>query len=66
MIQFRDCLTTNGVIKEDLKEVIKKLLKNANKRKEMLKKKQMMQMIGLIRPMLIKFWSCIVGIIFMA
>ena len=39
MIQFRDCLTTNGVIKEDLKEVIKKLLKNANKRKEMLKKK---------------------------
>ena len=66
MIQFRDCLTTNGVIKEDLKEVIKKLLKNANKRKDMLKKKQMMQMIGLIRPMLIKFWSCIVGIIFMA
>ena len=66
MIQFRDCVTTNGVIKEDLKEVIKKLLKNANKRKEMLKKKQMMQMIGLIRPMLIKFWSCIVGIIFMA
>ena len=66
MIQFRDCLTTNGVIKEDLKEVIKKLLKNANKRKEMLKKKQMMQMIGLIRPMLIKFWSCIMGIIFMA
>ena len=38
MIQFRDCVTTNGVIKEDLKEVIKKLLKNANKRKDVEKK----------------------------
>ena len=30
----------------------------------MVKKRQVMQMIGLIRPMLIKIWNCIVGIIF--
>ena len=47
-------LQTNGVTESDVKEVIKKLLENAPKQKGGDKKPQMMQMIGLIRPMLIK------------
>ena len=49
---------TNGVSESDVKELIKKQLKNAPKTKKA-KKTQMIQMIGLIRPMLIKIWNCI-------
>ena len=52
-------LQTNGVIENDVKEVIKKQLDNATKRKDD-GKTQMTQIIGLIRPMLTKFfpaWS---------
>ena len=45
-------LQTNGVIESDVKEVIKKQLDNAPKRKDD-GKTQMTQIIGLIRPMLI-------------
>ena len=44
-------LHTNGVIEGDVKEVIKKQLDNAPKQKDD-EKTQMMQIIGLIRPML--------------
>ena len=46
--------------------VAKKLLENVPKRKGGEKKTQMMQMIGSIRPMLIKTWICTMGIIFTA
>ena len=46
-----------------MKEVIKKQLENAPKRKGG-GKTQMIQLIGLIQPLLIKIWNCIVGIIF--
>ena len=46
--------------------VAKKLLENVPKRKGGEKKTQMMQMIGLIRPMLIKLWNWNVGIILTA
>ena len=46
-----------------MKEVIKKLLEKAPKRKRD-KKTQMMQIIGLIRPVMINIWNCIVGITF--
>ena len=62
MIQFRGCVT-NGVTEINVKEVIKKQLGNASTRKGD-EKTQMMQMIGLIRPILIKIWNCSVGIIF--
>ena len=45
-------LQTNGVIESDVKEVIKKQLDNAPKRKDA-EKTQMTQFIGLIQPMLI-------------
>ena len=57
-------LQTNSGTKSDLKEVIKKQLENAPKRIGR-EKTQMMQMIGLKRPMLIKIWNCIMGIIFL-
>ena len=63
MIQFRDALQTNDVNENDVKEVIKKLLENAPERIGR-KKTQIMQMMGLMRPMLIKIWNCIVGMIF--
>ena len=63
MIQFRDALQTNGVNENDVKEVIKKQLENAPERIGR-KKTQIMQMMGLMRPMLIKIWNCIVGMIF--
>ena len=44
-------LQTNGVIEHDVKEVIKKQLENAPKLKDN-EKTQMMQIIGLIQPML--------------
>ena len=56
-------LQTNGVIKSNVKVDIKKPLQNAPKRKGG-EKVQIMQMIGLIRPMLIKIWNSIVGITF--
>ena len=46
-----DLIQTNGVIESDVKEVIKKQLGNAAKRKDD-EKTQMMQIIGLIQPML--------------
>ena len=61
MIQFRGCVTS-GVTEINVKAVIKKQLGNASTRKGG-EKTQMMQMIGLIRPILIKIWNCIVGII---
>ena len=64
MIQFRGYLQTNGVTKSNVKEVIKKLLENAPKRKSGEKKTQMMQLIGLIAPILIKIWNCVMGIMF--
>ena len=45
-------LETNGVAESDVKEVIKKLLKNPSKQKSG-EKTQMMEMIGLIPPMCI-------------
>ena len=53
-------LQTNGETESDVKAVIKKLRKNAPKRDGGEK------MIWLMRLMLIKIWSCIVGIIFTA
>ena len=47
-------MVTETVTETDVKEVIKKKLENASKRKGVKKKTQMMQMIGLIQPMLIK------------
>ena len=44
-------LQTNGVIKSDVKEVIKKQLDKAPKRKDD-EKTQMTQIIGLTQPML--------------
>ena len=44
-------LQTNGSIESDVKEVIKKQLGNATKRKDD-EKTQMTQIIGLIQPML--------------
>ena len=52
MIQFRGC-QTNGVSKSNVKKVMKKLLENTPKRIGG-EKKQMMQMMGLTRPMVIK------------
>ena len=46
-------LQANGVTESDLKEVIKNQLENAPKRKDG-DKTQMIKMMGLIRPMLIK------------
>ena len=48
-------LQTNSLIESDAKEVIKKQLDNAPKRKDN-EKIQMMQIIGLIRPMLTKLF----------
>ena len=56
-------LQSNGVIKSNVKVDIKKPRQNAPKRKGG-EKVQIMQMIGLIRPMLIKIWNSIVGITF--
>ena len=56
-------MQTNGETESNVKEIIKKQLENSPKRKGG-EKIRMMQMIGLIQPMLIKIWSCIVGIIF--
>ena len=58
-------LQANGVTESDVKEVTKKQLENASKRKGD-EKTEMMQMAGLIQPMLIKLLNWIVGIIFMA
>ena len=55
-------LQTNDITESDVKEVINKQLENAPTWKS--GEKNVMQMIGLKRPMLIKIWSCIVGIIF--
>ena len=44
-------LKTNSVTESDVKELIKKQFEDAPKRKDD-EKTQMMQMIGLIRPML--------------
>ena len=61
-------LETNGVTKSgDVKEVIKKQLENAFKRKGGKKKKKktpQMMKVGLIPPMLITIWNCIEIIIF--
>ena len=46
-------LKTGGVNKSDVKQVIKNQLEDASKRKGV-EKTQIMQMIGLIWPMLIK------------
>ena len=56
-------LQANGVTKSDVKDVIKKQLENAPKRKGG-EKTQMIQIIGLIRPMLITIWNCMMGITF--
>ena len=48
-------LQTNGVIESDVKQVIKKQLDNAPKRKDD-GKTQMMQIVGLMRPMLISLF----------
>ena len=56
-------LKTSGVTKSDVKEAIKNQLEDASKRKGG-EKTQIMQMIGLIWPMLIKIWDCIQGMIF--
>ena len=48
-----------------MKEVIKKQLDNASKHK-VGEKTQMIQMIGLKRPVIIKIWDCVVGMIFSA
>ena len=61
MIQFRDCVT-NGLTESYVKEVIQKQLENVPKRKGG-EKTQMMPMIEVIRPMLIKISNCILGII---
>ena len=45
MIQFRGCVTIEGVTENDVKEVIKRLLQNAPKRKGGETKIQMIQMI---------------------
>ena len=58
-------LQANGVTESDVKEITKKQLENASKRKGG-EKTEMMQMTGLIQPMLIKLLNWIVGIIFMA
>ena len=55
-------LQANGVAESDLKEVIKNQLDNAPKRKGG-DKMQMIKVIKLIRPMSIKIWNCIVGIV---
>ena len=53
-------LETNGVPKIDVKEVIKKQLENASKRKggKKPKKNPQMMKVGLIPPMLITIWNC--------
>ena len=56
-------MQANVVTESDVKEVIKKQLKNAPKRKGGAKT-QMIQIIRSIRQMLIKIWNCLVGIIF--
>ena len=61
MIQFRG--SVNAVTESYVNEVFKKQLESAPKCKGV-EKTQMMQMIGLIQPMLIKIWNCFVGIIF--
>ena len=61
MIQFRGCVT-NGLTESYVKEVIQKQLENVPNRKGG-EKTQMMPMIEVIRPMLIKIWNCILGII---
>ena len=66
MIQFRGCVTIEVVTENDVKEVIKRLHENAPKRKGGETKIQMIQMIGLIRPIWIKIWNCIVEMIFVA
>ena len=52
-VQFNleTALQTNGVIESDVKEVIKKQLDNAPKRKDD-KKTQITQIIGLMQPVL--------------
>ena len=52
LFNLEAALQTNGVTKNDVKEVIKKQFENAPKRKDN-EKTQMTQMIGLIRLMLI-------------
>ena len=49
-------LQTNGVTESNVKEVIKKQLEDFPKRKAG-EKIRMMQMIGLIQPVLIKIWN---------
>ena len=61
MIQLRGCVT-NGLTESYVKEVIQKQLENVPKRKGG-EKTQMMPMIEVIRPVLIKIWNCILGII---
>ena len=51
MIQLEAALQTNGVTDSDVKEVIKNQLENTPKRKDD-EKIQIIQMIGLIRPIL--------------
>ena len=51
IFSFENALQTNGVIESDVKEVIKKQLDNAPKRKDD-EKTEMTQIIGLIQPML--------------
>ena len=62
LFYLETALETNGVAESDVKEVIKKLLKNPSKQKSG-EKTQMMEMIGLIPPMCFKISNCIVGII---
>ena len=53
-------LETNVVPKIDVKEVIKKQLENASKRKggKKTQKNPQMMKVGLIPPMLITIWNC--------
>ena len=59
-------LETNGVPKIDVKEIIKKQLENASKRKggKKTQKTSQMMKVGLIPPMLITIWNCTEVIIF--
>ena len=57
-------LQANGVTGSELKEVIKKQLENAPKKRKGGEKTQMIKNDRINTPMLIKIWNCIVGIIF--
>ena len=59
IVQFNleDALHANGVIESDVKEVNKKQLDNAPKREDD-EKTRMMQITGLIQPILVQLFFC--------